>query len=70
MNNDKYLAHEALDRTYMVIEIIERHLVYHPYIQRDKKLMRWMNNAVNSLNKAYQHLGEETLDEEKPDENK
>lgn len=56
-----YYAHEALDRTSMVIDIVESHLAEHPYIQADPQLVDLINQATEALAKAYQHIGAKHL---------
>lgn len=49
--------HEALDRTYIIINIIENSLTYHPVFKKHKKLRKKVNKAIDVLCDAYQEIG-------------
>lgn len=59
--NDPFLAHEALDRTYLVACMVDSHLLDHPYMARNKDVRKQIERASDALNKAYQLIGEKTL---------
>lgn len=52
---DKWHRHEALDRTSMIIDIIDAHLYDHPAMNpKDKQLL---DKAMEKLFKLYQRIG-------------
>lgn len=54
---DKFYYHEALDRTYCCIDIIENMLVMHPVIKKHKKLRKKIKKAQEHIIDAYQLIG-------------
>jgi hypothetical protein len=59
--NDEYTAHEALDRTCMVMQIVEQHLLEHPHIQADPMLTETVEHVCTSLMHVYQAIGKDHL---------
>ena len=51
---DKYSYHEALDRAYLVCDIVDSHLLEHPVIQQHKELKKKVKKAVRLLAEVYQ----------------
>ena len=49
--------HEALDRTSVVIDIIDDHIAMHPVIQNHKKLRKKVYKALDLLGDVYQAVG-------------
>lgn len=58
---DDYHRHEALDRTNMLMEMVERYLLEHPYIQADTMLTETAEHVCSSLMHIYQAIGKEHL---------
>jgi hypothetical protein len=57
---DPFLAHEALDRTSMLAEMVEDYLMFHPYVDRNKDVQQLIEQACDALAKAYQLIGSKT----------
>lgn len=58
---DQFHAHEALDRSNMLVEIIDQQLLTHPYIKADPKKVALVEKATKALFKLYQQIGYEHL---------
>lgn len=56
---DKFHRHEALDRTYLLMENIDTYLLNHPYIQSNDRYVNLVNEAFNRLHEVYQLIGNE-----------
>lgn len=53
--------HEALDRTYMVCDIVDRHLIQHPVCKLDKEVAKLVEEAATKLYEAYQLIGDRSV---------
>ncbi len=58
---DPYLTHEALDRAWMLANMVETHLADHPYIAARAGLRRKADQAVKNLIDIYMIVGRESL---------
>lgn len=56
---DVFYAHEALDRTYLLMETIETYLLYHPHIENNEEYRKLIQEAFDKLHEVYQALGRE-----------
>lgn len=56
-----YYAHEALDRTHIIREMIWGYLHDHPYLKKNKKINKKVKKAGKLLNEAYQMIGAKHL---------
>jgi len=54
---DPYLVHEALDRTNMLTEVLDTHLLAHPGVKAVPKAEKLIERAADLLGRAYQELG-------------
>jgi hypothetical protein len=52
--------HELLDRTHVAACTIDEHLVNHPLSLADKEIREHLENALDSLMRAYQVIGNKT----------
>lgn len=59
-DNQALLNHEALDRSYIVLEQLENLLGEHPVIQNDDANKALYDSAFKSLYTLYQKLGTES----------
>jgi len=50
--------HEALDRTWMIIDILDRHLIQHPVFKAEKEYAKKVEKAGLLLAEAYQIIGQ------------
>lgn len=68
---DAFHYHEALDRTYVAADMINRNLTEHPVVKRHKELRKRMGIVEKNLYEIYQLIGtlESVLFKEKNDEN-
>lgn len=57
----KFHYHEALDRTYMIGDIIDRHLIQHPVCKLDKEVAELVEEASIKMFEAYQLLGDRSV---------
>ena len=55
---DEYHYHEALDRTHMLLSIIDEHLREHPVVKKHKQLKIRVEVAEEILVEVYQRIGE------------
>lgn len=56
---DKFHRHEALDRTYILMDSIDSYLLEHPYIADNLEYVQIATDAFNSLHNLYQKIGTE-----------
>lgn len=54
--------HEALDRAYMIGDIIDRNLIQHPVCKLDKEVNALVEEASMKIFEAYQLLGQRRCD--------
>ena len=54
---DQFYYHEALDRAYIVANMIEDVLVEHPVIEKHKELRKRIKKAQQLILEAYQLVG-------------
>lgn len=58
---DPFLAHEALDRTALMLDMVDNHLLQHAWVQMNPDVDALIKKASDALAKAYQLIGEKTL---------
>lgn len=58
---DDYHAREALDRAFMLAEMVDTYLVEHPYIVADTRMLRLAIDASMALAQIYLVIGEKHL---------
>jgi hypothetical protein len=58
---DEYSYHEALDRTSVIMNIIDDNLSNHPVVLDNEDVRELIDKAQEELAKAYQLLGEKSL---------
>jgi hypothetical protein len=69
---DQFHYHEAMDRTYVAGDIVERMLIDHPVIEEHKNLKHKIEKALEFLAETYQELGRleyELFDKDKTADN-
>jgi len=54
--------HEALDRAYMIGDIIDRHLIQHPVCKLDKEVNQLVEEASMKIFEVYQLLGHKSCE--------
>lgn len=54
---DEFHYHEALDRSYMVADIMEVHLINHVVFEKHKHLKEKLEKAQELICEVYQELG-------------
>jgi hypothetical protein len=54
---DEFHYHEALDRSGVICDAIDRQLLQHPVCKLDKEVSKKVEESLNSLWEAYQILG-------------
>jgi len=57
MKLDKFLTHEALDRTSFIMNIIDEGIYYHPVFKKNKKLRKKLDKSIKLLGEVYQEIG-------------
>lgn len=58
---DEFHYHEALDRTYMIGNILDNNLSEHPVIENDENLKKKVSEISNLLSELYQMIGSKPL---------
>lgn len=58
---DKFHYHEVLDRLHLINTMIDEFLLEHPAVIENKKIMKKIEKASEKLSKAYQEIGDLTL---------
>lgn len=56
-NLDEFYYHEALDRSYIVTDMVDKYLFEHPVVQKHKELKKRIKKAVKLLVESYQLIG-------------
>jgi len=54
---DEFHYHEAIDRSYLIAEMIETILLTHPVIQKHRDLKKRVANAQQLIYNVYQLIG-------------
>ncbi len=54
--------HEALDRSSMIGDMIDRHLIQHPVCKLDKEVGQLVEEAATKLFEAYQLIGHKSIE--------
>lgn len=54
---DKFHYHEALDRTSLITDLLESHLLDHPAIEQNPDWRAHVENAMMELARLYQAIG-------------
>lgn len=54
--------HEALDRTSVICDMVDRHLIQHPVCKLDKEVNKLVEDAAMKLYEAYQLLGHRSIE--------
>jgi hypothetical protein len=62
---DAFHYHEALDRTHILCENINDHLLQHPVCKLDKEIGMKIELALDTLYEAYQIIGSRDVNDEK-----
>ena len=62
---DKFHYHEAMDRTHILCENINDHLLQHPVCKLDKEIGMKVELALDTLYEAYQIIGSRDVNDEK-----
>jgi len=57
-------CHELLDRTALVVDILERYLLRHPACAQNKEWFELAEQAASALHALYQRIGEAHLTED------
>ena len=60
---DVFHQHEALDRTHLVLCMIDDHLLSHPFVAQHPKIEKKIKEAARCLADAYQRIGTVNDDE-------
>ena len=63
LDNKEYIRHEALDRTHIVISMIDDVLCNHEYFRSRPDLMEQITKINTELAEIYQKIGLEHLDD-------
>jgi|694.fasta_scaffold00014_65 hypothetical protein len=61
--NDGHFV-EALDRLFFVTDIMDRYLMSHPVIKKDKEIKKLIKFSIINLLEAYQRVGNNTYEKE------
>lgn len=54
--------HEALDRSSIVLDILDIHLIQHPVCKLDKEVAILIEEAAVKIHKAYQLIGHRSIE--------
>lgn len=54
--------HEALDRSSIVLDILDRHLIQHPVCKLDKEVAILIEEAAVKIHEAYQLIGHRSIE--------
>ena len=55
---DKFSYHEVLDRTHVLVSVLDDHILTHPVIENDPELKKKAEEAEASLGELYQLIGQ------------
>ena len=68
LNDAHYL--EAMDRLHVIVDMMDRHLMDHPVIHRNKELEKLINFSIINLLECYQRVGALSFENETRKKNK
>lgn len=54
---DSYHIHEAMHLSFVFGDMVERHLLDHPFVQEHKDIKKHVKKATEHLAKAYMKIG-------------
>lgn len=54
--------HEALDRSYILGDMVDRNLIQHPVCKLDKEVNKLVEEAAMKLFEAYQLIGHRSIE--------
>mgnify|MGYP006268318081 CR=1 FL=1 len=57
METDNYHKHEALDRTHMILVMIEEFLITHQWVEQNPDVLEKLDEASALFAQAYQMIG-------------
>lgn len=55
--NDEFAYHEVLDRSSVIVSMIEDHILAHPVVMNDKQLLKKAEVVVRIMADFYQLVG-------------
>jgi|OM-RGC.v1.036225338 hypothetical protein len=56
-NIDKFSYHEVMDRSYLIIHMIDNYLLQHPVVKLDNKLKDKIEKSAELLYEVYNEVG-------------
>lgn len=59
----KFHYHEALDRSAIMLDMIDRYLIQHPVCKLDKDVANLVEEAADKMFEAYQLLGKKGFED-------
>lgn len=59
---DKFHYHEALDRSHVIVDMMNDYLLEHPAVSQNKKIKKKVEKAIENLADAYQLIGQKSDD--------
>jgi len=62
INDGHYV--EAFDRLFMITDLMDRYLMGHPVIKKNKNVKRLVEFSIINLIEAYQRVGDKTYEKE------
>ena len=54
--------HEALDRSWIIVDSIDRNLIQHPVCKLDKEIGNLIEEAAMKMHEAYQLIGHRSIE--------
>jgi hypothetical protein len=55
---DPFSYHEIMDRVYLIGDMVDRYLIYHPVTKLNPELNKKLNEASTALYEAYQMMSQ------------
>lgn len=56
-SDDEFGYHEALDRTHVLVSMLDDHILYHPVVEGDAEMKAQAEKAEKALGDLYQLIG-------------
>ena len=60
MTLNKWLAHEALDRSYLLLDQFEEYVAKHPFVAQTPHLKEHADNVISIMHDMYKMIGTES----------
>ncbi len=58
---NKWYAHESLDRSYLVMDMLDEYVIKHPFVEQSPELLKQANDVMEKLYELYNAIAKEGI---------